>query len=38
MFESGFGHATIADANAHWIGSGHNVIDFAKSEFANFAA
>lgn len=38
IFKSGFGHAAITDAHSHWTGSSHDVIDFAKGEFANFAA
>ena len=38
LFGSGFGTATITDAAAHWTGAGHDVIDLAASEFANFQA
>src|ERR1700722_16888060 len=38
VFGSGFGTATITDAAAHWTGASHDVIDFAKSEFASFQA
>lgn len=38
VFKSAFGHATIADAHSHWTGAPHDIIDFATSEFANFAA
>ena len=38
VFAKGFGHATITDAHSHWTGATHDIIDFAKSEFANFTA
>jgi hypothetical protein len=38
IFGSGFGTATITDTAAHWTGAGHDVIDLAASEFADFQA
>ncbi len=38
IFGSSFGTATVTDAAAHWTGAGHDVIDFAESEFAGFRA
>src|SRR5262249_20838034 len=38
VFSAGFGQASILDDASHWSGAGHDTIQLAKSEFANFAA